>query len=119
MIRAASGTFSTRYPLPARNSVALAIKNRLLLARLQIAHNAACYAHATGVADPYRRIRRPNHSYLVFAAGPETPPKPHAMADDRMRTRACYCPWVFSTVSQATEILGRFSCRHARMVKSP
>src|SRR5205085_5808534 len=119
MIHDATGKFSSRCPLPDRNSLALVIKNRLLLSRLQISHNDACYAHATGVADPYRRIRRQNQCYLVFAAGPGTPPKPHAMADDRMRTRACYCPWVFSTVSQATEILGRFSCRHARMVKSP
>src|SRR6266481_4677338 len=35
------------------------------------------------------------------------------------RERARYCPWVFSTVSHAEEILGRFCCRHARMVKSP
>src|SRR5436190_22483782 len=30
-----------------------------------------------------------------------------------------YCPWLFSTWSQADEILGRFCCRQARMVKSP
>src|SRR5205807_4557381 len=30
-----------------------------------------------------------------------------------------YCPWFFSTRSQAFDILGRFCCRQARMVKSP
>src|SRR5437016_12869935 len=88
MIHDATGKFSSRCPLPDRNSLALVIKNRLLLSKLEISHNAACCAHATGVADPYRRIRRQNQCYLVSAAGPGTHPKPRAMADDRMRTRA-------------------------------
>src|SRR5437588_4415836 len=118
MIHEATGKFSSRCPLPDRNSLSLVIKNRLLLSKLEVSHKPAACAHATGIADPYRRIRRQNQCYLVFAAGPGTHPEPPVTADDRMRTRP-YCPWVFSTASHAVEILGRFSCRQARMVKSP
>src|ERR1700736_1200289 len=54
----------------------------------EVSHEAAMCAHAMGVADPYRGIRRQNQCCLLLADGPGTRPQPPSMVDDRTRARS-------------------------------
>ena len=66
--------------------------------------------------SPYRGIRCQNQCCLRVRS---IRTKPVSGTAGRLMAAVNYCPWVFNTWLQASEILARFSFRHARTVKSP
>src|SRR5260221_6447581 len=108
MIHDATGKFSSRWVFPDRSSLALVIKRTGYIH--QDWRHAPTLGACDGIATPYRGIRRQNQCYLGSLAHTAAPViTPESGRARRSRdAKAAYCPWFFSTWSQAGVILGRF-----------
>src|ERR1700692_4773637 len=123
MIHDATGKFSSRCVLPDRSSLALVIGNWL--------HSLKQWFRVRRNGPRTRRDREPHIGEYdtktnaicdvpaCLNQADNRPINPIIGLRRRLPEARVYCPWFFSTNSQALVNFGRFCCRHARTVKSP
>src|SRR3954469_22954781 len=119
MIQDATGKFSSRSPLPDRNSLAEVIEGWSTIVWTGRAFSLALARAGDAAAAPhigeYGRKTNPVSRWLPFA---DQVRKGGPGAAFLWASGRAYWLWFFRTWSQACEILARFSLRQARMVKS-